>query len=59
MLFDKKLCGAVEDIVVGGSPFFKDLQCRSASLPIRFGELGLYSTVEASSYAFMVSGVQS
>jgi len=25
VLFDKELCGAVEDIVVGGCPFFRDL----------------------------------
>ncbi|MCI93184.1 hypothetical protein A2U01_0114482, partial [Trifolium medium] len=26
ILFDKELCGAVDDIVVGGGPFFGDLQ---------------------------------
>ncbi|MCI75011.1 hypothetical protein A2U01_0096277, partial [Trifolium medium] len=29
--------GAVEDIVVGGGPFFRDLQWRVASLPIKVG----------------------
>jgi hypothetical protein len=47
ILFDKELRAAVEDIVVGGGPFFGDLQWRVASLPIKVGGLGLYSTVEA------------
>jgi len=37
VLFDKELCEAVEDIVVGGGPFLGNLQWRLASLPIRFG----------------------
>jgi len=59
MLFDKELREAVEDIAVGGGPFFGDLQWRMASLPIRFGGLGLYSTLEASSYDFVASRAQS
>ncbi|KAL6545127.1 hypothetical protein OROHE_009792 [Orobanche hederae] len=59
VLFDKELRKAVEDIVVGGGPFFGDLQCRVASLPIRVGGLGLYSAVEAVSYAFLASRAQS
>jgi len=59
MLFDKELREAVEDIVVGRGPFFGDLQWRLASLPIRFGGLGLYSALEASSYAFVASRAQS
>ena len=51
--------GAVEDIVVGGGPFFGDFQWRIASLPIKAGGLGLYSAVEASSYAFVASRAQS
>jgi len=51
MLFDKELRGAVENIVVGGCPFFGDLQRRLISLPIRFERLGLSLTTEASSYA--------
>ncbi|MCI52451.1 hypothetical protein A2U01_0073695, partial [Trifolium medium] len=31
ILFDEGLCGVVEDIVVGGGPFFGDLQWRLAS----------------------------
>jgi hypothetical protein len=58
-LFDKELREEVEDIVVGGGPFFGDLQWRLASLPIRFGGLSLYSTLEASSYAFVPSRAQS
>jgi hypothetical protein len=58
MLFDKELRGTVEDIVVGGGPYFGDLQWRVASLPIQVGGLGLYSAVEASSYAFMASRAQ-
>jgi len=58
MLFDKELREAVEDIVVGGGPFFGDLQRRMASLPIRFGGLGLSSALEASSYAFVASRAQ-
>jgi len=42
MMFDKELREAVEDIVVGGGPFFGDLQWRLTSLPIRFGGFGLY-----------------
>ncbi|KAL5703887.1 hypothetical protein ACHQM5_022381 [Ranunculus cassubicifolius] len=57
--FDKALRGAIEDIVVCGGPFFGDLQWRLASLPIRFGGLGLYSAVEASTYAFMASRARS
>jgi hypothetical protein len=37
VLFDKELRVAVENIVVGGGPFFVDLQWRIASLPIKFG----------------------
>jgi hypothetical protein len=59
MLFDKELHEAIENIVVGGGPFFGDLQWRLASLPIRFGGLSLYSSLEASSYAFMASRAQS
>ncbi|MCI49878.1 hypothetical protein A2U01_0071122, partial [Trifolium medium] len=47
-----------EDIVVGGGPYFGDLQWRVASLPIRDGGLGLYSAVEAASYAFVASRAQ-
>jgi hypothetical protein len=56
MLFDKELCGEVEDIVVGGCPFSGDLQWRLASLPIRFGGFSLYSAVEAFFYAFVLQG---
>ncbi|MCI97565.1 hypothetical protein A2U01_0118866, partial [Trifolium medium] len=55
IFFDKGLRDAVEDIVVGGGPFFGDLQWRIASLPIMVGGLGLYSAVEAASYAFVAS----
>ncbi|PNY15245.1 auxilin-like protein [Trifolium pratense] len=58
ILFDKELRGAVEDIVVGEGPYFGDLQWRVASLPIRVGGLGLYSAVEAASYAFVASKAQ-
>ena len=57
--FDSGLRGACEDIMVSGGSFFGDLQWRLASLPIRFGGLGLYSAVETSSYAFVASRVQS
>ncbi|PNX59400.1 hypothetical protein L195_g051398 [Trifolium pratense] len=50
ILFDKELCSAVEDIVVGGGPFFRDLQWRLASLPINDGGLRLYSVVEAACF---------
>ncbi|GAU39704.1 hypothetical protein TSUD_274980 [Trifolium subterraneum] len=59
ILFDKELRGAVEDIVVGGGRFFRDFQWRIASLPIKAGGLGLYSAVEANSYAFVASRAQS
>ncbi|KAM0014804.1 putative exostosin [Helianthus debilis subsp. tardiflorus] len=59
LFFDKGLCEAIEELVVCGGPFFGDLQWRLASLPIRFGGLGLYSVVEASSYDFVASRAQS
>ncbi|GJY65944.1 hypothetical protein Tco_0468182 [Tanacetum coccineum] len=49
----------IENIVVCGGPFFGDLQWRLASLPIRFGGLGLYSAKLVSSYAFVASRAQS
>ncbi|PWA75758.1 reverse transcriptase domain-containing protein [Artemisia annua] len=49
LLFDKGLREAIEELVVCGGPYFGDFQWRLASLPIRFGGLGLYSAVEASS----------
>jgi hypothetical protein len=55
MLFDKELRGAVGDIVVGGGPYFGDLQWRVAYLPIEAGGLSLYSAVEAALYAFVAS----
>ncbi|PNX70509.1 auxilin-like protein, partial [Trifolium pratense] len=57
VLFDKELRVVVENIVVGGDPFFGDLQWRIASLPIK--GLGLCSAVEATSYAFVASRTQS
>ncbi|MCI13036.1 hypothetical protein A2U01_0034148 [Trifolium medium] len=51
--------GAVEDTVVGGGPFFGDLQWRITFLPIKAGGLGLYSAVEASSYDFVASRARS
>jgi hypothetical protein len=59
ILFDKGLRGAVEDIVVGGSSFFGDLQWRITSLPIKVEGLGLNSAVEATSYAFVAYRAQS
>ena len=59
LLFDKGLREAIEELVVCGGPYFGDFQWRLASLPIRFGGLGLYSAVEASSYAFVASRAQS
>ncbi|KAL7610215.1 hypothetical protein Lser_V15G14394 [Lactuca serriola] len=59
IFFDNGLRVAIEDIVVCGGPFFGDIQWRIASLPIRFGGLGLYSAVEATSYAFVASRAQS
>ncbi|GKA80420.1 hypothetical protein Tco_0787016 [Tanacetum coccineum] len=59
LFFDKGLRGSIENIVVCGGPFFGDLQWRLASLPIRFGGLGLYSAKLVSSYAFVASRAQS
>nr|GEV42109.1 putative reverse transcriptase domain-containing protein [Tanacetum cinerariifolium] len=56
LFFDKGLRGSIENIVVCGGPFFGDLQWRLASLPIRFGGLGLYSAKLVSSYAFEPRG---
>nr|GEW30159.1 putative reverse transcriptase domain-containing protein [Tanacetum cinerariifolium] len=55
----RRATNSIENIVVCGGPFFENLQCRLASLPIRFGGLGLYSTKVASSYAFVASRAQS
>jgi hypothetical protein len=55
ILFDKGLRGTVEYIVVGGGPFIEDFQWRLSYLPIKIGGLGLYSAVEAASYAFVAS----
>jgi len=58
-VFDKGLREAIEDIVVCGGPFFGDLQWRLASLPTRFGGLGLCSAEDVSTYAFVSSRAQS
>ncbi|KAK9048234.1 hypothetical protein SSX86_016863 [Deinandra increscens subsp. villosa] len=58
-IFDKGLREAIEDIVVCGGAFFGDLQWRLASLPTRFGGLGLCSAGDVSTYAFVASRVQS
>ncbi|GJZ61788.1 hypothetical protein Tco_0617925 [Tanacetum coccineum] len=59
LFFDKGLRGSIENIVVCGGPFFRDLQWSLASLPILFGGLGLYSAKVVSSYAFVASRAQS
>nr|GEX05212.1 auxilin-like protein [Tanacetum cinerariifolium] len=55
----QSLRGSIENIVFCGGPFFRDLQWRLASLPIRFGGLGLYSAKLVSSYSFVASRDQS
>ncbi|KAL8258895.1 hypothetical protein R6Q59_026848 [Mikania micrantha] len=50
---------AIDDIVVCGGPFFGDFQWTLASLPICFGALGLYSTEDVSTYAFVALRAQS
>ncbi|KAJ0523272.1 putative exostosin [Helianthus annuus] len=57
--FDDGLREAIEDIVVGGGPFFGDLQWRLASLPMRLGGLGLLSARDVGVYAFVASRAQS
>ncbi|GKD06541.1 hypothetical protein Tco_1181515 [Tanacetum coccineum] len=59
LFFDKGLRGSIENIVVCGGPFFGFLQWSLASLPIRFGGLGLYLAKVVSSYAFVASRAQS
>ncbi|GJZ91147.1 putative reverse transcriptase domain-containing protein [Tanacetum coccineum] len=59
LVFDKSLCGSIENIVVYGGPFFGDLHRRLASLPIGLGGLGLYLSKVAFSYAFVASRAQS
>ncbi len=59
LLFDQGLREAVEGLVVCGGPFFGDLQWRLATLPLKLGGLGLYSAIEASTYAFVASRAQS
>ncbi|XP_076928462.1 uncharacterized protein LOC143592430 [Bidens hawaiensis] len=58
-IFDNDLRGAIEDIVVCRGPFFGDFQWRLASLPTRFGGLGLCSARDVSTYAFVASRAQS
>uniref|UniRef100_A0A251SLN7 Putative reverse transcriptase domain-containing protein n=1 Tax=Helianthus annuus TaxID=4232 RepID=A0A251SLN7_HELAN len=58
-VFDEGLRGALEDIVVCGGAFFGDLQWKLASLPTRFGGLGICTTEDAYSYAFVASRAQS
>ncbi|KAJ0898260.1 hypothetical protein HanRHA438_Chr08g0354831 [Helianthus annuus] len=58
-VFDKGLRNAIENIVFCGGAFFGDLQWRLASLPTRFGGLGICSAEDASSYAFVASRAQS
>ncbi|GJY72460.1 hypothetical protein Tco_0476163 [Tanacetum coccineum] len=58
LFFDKGLRRLIENIVVCSGPFFGDLQWRLASLPIRFGGLGLYFTKMVSSYAFVAPRAQ-
>ncbi|KAK1422142.1 hypothetical protein QVD17_25051 [Tagetes erecta] len=58
-VFDTGLRKAIEDIVVCGGAFFGDLQWRLASLPTRYGGLGLCSAEEVSTYAFVASRAQS
>lgn len=58
-IFDNGLRKAIEAIVVCGGPFFGDFQWRLASLPTRFGGLGLCSAEDVSTYAFVASRAQS
>nr|GEX52627.1 hypothetical protein [Tanacetum cinerariifolium] len=58
-IFENGLRRAIEAIVVCGGPFFGDFQWRLASLPIRFGGLGLCSAEDVSTYAFVASRAQS
>ncbi|GJV99491.1 putative reverse transcriptase domain-containing protein [Tanacetum coccineum] len=58
-IFDNGLWRAIEAIVVCRGPFFRDFQWRIASLPIRFGGLGLCSAEDVYTYAFVASRAQS
>ncbi|GKD55182.1 hypothetical protein Tco_1288569, partial [Tanacetum coccineum] len=58
-IFDNGLRRAIEAIMVCGGPFFGDFQWRLASLPIRFGGLGLCSAEDVSTYAFVAPRAQS
>ncbi|XP_026459245.1 uncharacterized protein LOC113359892 [Papaver somniferum] len=57
-IFDKGLREVIEGIVVCGGPFFGELQWRLSTLPIRYGELGIYTDREAYRYSFLSSRVQ-
>nr|GFA80874.1 putative reverse transcriptase domain-containing protein [Tanacetum cinerariifolium] len=57
-IFDNGLRRAIEAIVVCGSPFYGDFQWRLASLPIRFGGLGLCLAEDVFTYAFVASRAQ-
>ncbi|KAI3718009.1 hypothetical protein L1987_69986 [Smallanthus sonchifolius] len=58
-IFDNGLRGAIEDIVVCVGDFFGNFQWRLASLPTRFGGLGLCAAQDVSAYAFVASRTQS
>ncbi|GKA07259.1 hypothetical protein Tco_0686483 [Tanacetum coccineum] len=58
-IFDNGLRRAIEAIVVCGGPFFRDFQWRLESLTILFSGLGLCSTEDVSTYAFVASRAQS
>lgn len=49
----------VEDIIIGGGPFLRDVQSRVISLSIKVDGLSLYLTGDVASYAFMVFRIQS
>ncbi|GJV30569.1 putative reverse transcriptase domain-containing protein [Tanacetum coccineum] len=59
LLLLRSCMGVAKAIVVYEGLFFGDFQWRLASLPIRFGRLGLCSADDVSTYAFVASRAQS
>ncbi|GKA58818.1 putative reverse transcriptase domain-containing protein [Tanacetum coccineum] len=57
--FDMALRSALERIVTTSGPRFGGWQWRIATLPLIFGELGIYSAGDVLNYAFIASRLQS
>ena len=57
--FDVAVRSSLERIVTASGPGFGDWQWRLATLPFRFGGLGVYAAMDVRHYAFIASRLQS